>query len=67
VFFDEKGRETADRSWAYRVRERFDSLKGQATDHFLDHYLERVYNWAREKGRLPAQTVSQRLATADSP
>ena len=62
VFFDDKRRETSERSWVYRVWERIHSLKGQATDHFLDNYLKCGYGWLKEKGRLPAQKVSQRLA-----
>ena len=52
VFFDTKGRETSDRSMAYRLWERIRSLKGQAEDHLLDNYLQCSYRWAQEKGRL---------------
>ncbi|MGQ4807615.1 hypothetical protein NKDENANG_00969 [Candidatus Entotheonellaceae bacterium PAL068K] len=62
VFFDRRSRETADWSWVYRIRERIYSLRGQVTDHALDNYLKCGYSWAREKERLPAQNVSQRLA-----
>ncbi len=63
VFFDKAGRETASKSWVYRLWASVNSIKGQATDHFINNYLQRGYDWAREQGRLPAQTVSQRLAT----
>ena len=63
VFFDHERRETSERSWVYRVWERIHSLKNQATDHFLDNYLKFDSRWSKEKGQLPAQNVSQRLAS----
>ena len=63
VFFDDKRRETSERSWVYRIWERIRSLKGQATDHFLDNYLKCGHRWLEEKGQLPDENVSQRLAS----
>ena len=45
------------------MSERIHSLKNQATDHFLENYLKFGYSCAKEKGQLPAQNVSQRLAS----
>ncbi len=59
VFFDTKGQETSDHSLLYRTWERVRSLKGQATDHFLDNYIDRAYNWAKSKDRVASQSSGQ--------